>query len=67
MCGYLKDPSLYVCLLEICKKTKTFFHSTALSEDFFFTLCLVKAPTIRGHTIPDSVPTPLEMPIRMLA
>lgn len=31
------------------------------------TLFLVMAPTIRGHTIPDRVPTPLEMPIRMLA
>ena len=31
------------------------------------TLCLVMAPTIRGHTIPESVPTPLEMPMRMLA
>lgn len=31
------------------------------------TLCLVSAPTMRGHTIPDRVPTPLEMPIRILA
>lgn len=32
-----------------------------------YTLFFVSAPTIKGHTIPDSVPTPLEMPIRMLA
>lgn len=32
-----------------------------------FTLCLVMAPTMRGHTIPDNVPTPFEMPISMLA
>lgn len=31
------------------------------------TLCLVIAPTIRGHTIPDRVPTPLEIPMRILA
>lgn len=31
------------------------------------TLCLVMAPTMRGHTIPDNVPTPFEMPISMLA
>lgn len=32
-----------------------------------FTLCFVMAPTISGQTIPDKVPTPLEMPMRMLA
>lgn len=31
------------------------------------TLFFVMAPTIRGQTIPDRVPTPLEIPIRMLA
>lgn len=31
------------------------------------TLCLVMAPTMMGHTMPDNVPTPLEMPMRMLA
>lgn len=31
------------------------------------TLCFVIAPTISGHTMPDKVPTPLEMPIRILA
>lgn len=31
------------------------------------TLFLVMAPTIRGHTMPDRVPTPLEMPMRILA
>lgn len=31
------------------------------------TLFLVMAPTISGQTMPDSVPTPLDMPMRMLA
>lgn len=31
------------------------------------TLCFVMAPTMMGHTMPDNVPTPLEMPMRMLA
>lgn len=39
----------------------------SLFEQDVLTLFLVMAPTIRGHTIPDRVPTPLEMPIRMLA
>lgn len=34
---------------------------------FPFTLFFVIAPTIIGQTIPDKVPTPLEMPIKMLA
>lgn len=38
-----------------------------LGEGFFFTLCLVIAPTISGHTIPESVPTPFEIPMSMLA
>lgn len=33
----------------------------------FLTLFLVIAPTMRGQTIPERVPTPLEMPISMLA
>lgn len=32
-----------------------------------FTLFFVIAPTIIGQTIPDKVPTPLEIPIKMLA
>lgn len=32
-----------------------------------FTLCFVIAPTMSGHTIPESVPTPLEIPMSMLA
>lgn len=39
----------------------------SLFDQEVLTLFLVMAPTIRGHTIPDRVPTPLEMPIRMLA
>lgn len=36
---------------------------TALPLTLFFVI----APTIIGHTIPDKVPTPLEIPINMLA
>lgn len=31
------------------------------------TLFFVIAPTIIGHTIPDNVPTPFEIPIKILA
>ena len=33
----------------------------------FLTLCFVIAPTMSGQTMPDNVPTPLEMPMRILA
>lgn len=42
-------------------------NGTLMSPWKLSTLCLVMAPTMRGHTIPDNVPTPFEIPISMLA
>lgn len=43
------------------------FHDSVTFGGKALTLCFVIAPTISGHTMPDKVPTPLEMPIRILA
>lgn len=37
------------------------------NSETVLTLCFVMAPTISGQTIPDKVPTPLEIPMRILA
>lgn len=50
-------------------KNKILFEKShrMLRTRMFLTLCLVIAPTMSGQTIPDRVPTPLEIPISMLA
>lgn len=49
-------------------------YRIALNKNYFrnniglkYTLFFVIAPTIIGHTIPDNVPTPFEIPIKILA
>lgn len=65
---------LLPCLQRECNKRveykkEIFFKKSdrMLKTRMFLTLCLVIAPTMSGQTIPDRVPTPLEMPISMLA